>query len=308
MADIPAQLGQELLRMRQRRGISQFDLAVAMGWKGTNPVIQIEKGRRLPKPETIERLGEALGLSYLEVHYLNGLAGYVPPTRLPPADHIIRTLDAIADRLAQIPLPAAVMDYQFRCWVFNPAGLLFTGGDLAMGWEMLKRPLDVLQIIFDSRLAIRGSIADLANTEKEFVFTYKATNGFRQHEPFYRSLPERMADYLLPEDYDAFAQVWRMVDLNTVESVGALQVADFYARQEQGDIQLNFPEGVVACHLRRESILHLGDLFQVMTFLPVDSPTRPGNRALAESLFQRYAAGQMESLKVWDVVDMATLV
>ena len=80
MDDHAVAIGEALRRFRQQKGISQFDLAVAMGWKGTNPVIQIEKGRRLPRPDTIERLGACLGLSYVEVHYLNGLGGYVPPT------------------------------------------------------------------------------------------------------------------------------------------------------------------------------------------------------------------------------------
>ncbi len=39
-------LGSELRRLRTSQGISQFDLAVAMDWKGTNPIIQIEKDRR----------------------------------------------------------------------------------------------------------------------------------------------------------------------------------------------------------------------------------------------------------------------
>lgn len=298
-------LGQELLRMRQRKGISQFDLAVCMGWKGTNPVIQIEKGRRLPKPETIERLGQCLGLSYLDVHTLNGLAGYVPETRLPPAAHVVRTLEALADHLTAVPYPTAVLDYQYRIWLFNPAGLLFTGGDPEEARRLLARPCDVLQIVFDSRLGIRARIDDLAVTEKEMVFTYKAGNAFRQHEPFFRAMPERLAEHLLPDDYAALAAIWQSIDLQTVESVHALQVVDFYARLEQGDIRLRFPEGLVHCYFRREQILHLGELFQVMTFLPVDSAALPDNRQRADQVFAAYQG--TACLKLWEVMDINEL-
>ena len=56
MAEKTVTLGQELLRLRKRRGMSQFDLAVCVEWKGTGPVIQIEKDRRIPQPDTIEKL------------------------------------------------------------------------------------------------------------------------------------------------------------------------------------------------------------------------------------------------------------
>src|SRR5512134_3555827 len=92
-------VGEELRRFRVRRGISQFDMAVCMEWKGTNPLIQIEKNRRIPRPDTIERLGKCIGLNYLEIHYLNGLAGYHLPTRLPPANYVIDTLNQIAEVL-----------------------------------------------------------------------------------------------------------------------------------------------------------------------------------------------------------------
>jgi len=304
MANSTVTIGEALRRFRQQKGISQFDLAVAMGWKGTNPVIQIEKGRRIPRPDTIARLGACLGLSYVDIHTLNGLGGYVPPTRLPPQQHVLRTLQSLADHLARVPYPAAVLDYQYRCWVINPAGLILIDGDPATGRDILARPLDVLQLIFDSRLAIRSRIADLEDTEKEMTFSFKATNSFRQHEPFFISLPERHAAFLTPEDYQHFARVWRAVDLASADRLDALQVADFYARLEEGDIRLRFPEGEIVCYLRREAIMHLGDLFQVMTFLPLDTRTRPHNRELAETIFARYTPALDASLTVWDQLDV----
>lgn len=302
-------VGQELRRFRHQKGISQFDLAVCMEWKGTNPIIQIEKDRRIPRPDTINRLAECLGLTYTQVHYLQGLAGYVMPTRLPPPDQIIRTLESIAARLVDVPYPATVLDYQFRCWVFNAPSLIFTGSDLDLARQILSGPLDVLQMMFDSRLPIRQQVADLATTEQEMLFTYKATNALRQHEPFFLNVPARMAETLLPEDYDAFLRVWNAVDIDAPERVAPLAAADFYARMGQGDIQLRFPEGVVTCYFRREAVLHLGDLFQVLTYVPVESPELPGNRRLAERIFAKHSPPELAgaTLKLWDLIDIETL-
>ncbi len=58
-------LGQTLRLFREQaqpRKISQFRLAALMRWEGTAPIIEIEKGRRLPRPETLNALGEALQL------------------------------------------------------------------------------------------------------------------------------------------------------------------------------------------------------------------------------------------------------
>src|SRR5690242_9475285 len=68
----------------QPRKISQFRLATLMQWEGTAPVIEIEKGRRHPRPETLNALGEALQLSPADIAYLHGLAGYRTVTVMPP--------------------------------------------------------------------------------------------------------------------------------------------------------------------------------------------------------------------------------
>jgi len=45
------------------------------------------------------------------------------------------------------------------------------------------------------------------------------------------------ADHLLPADYAALAGVWHSIDLQAVDGVRSLQVTDFDARLEQGDIR-----------------------------------------------------------------------
>jgi len=88
-----------------------------MRWEGTAPIIEIEKGRRLPRPETLNALGEALQLSHADIAYLHGLAGYRATTVMPPLEQVKRVLQAIESEIAQTLYPVYIMDYQFRFWM-----------------------------------------------------------------------------------------------------------------------------------------------------------------------------------------------
>lgn len=293
-------LGHELARFRARRGISQFDLAVCMGWKGTNPVVQIEKDRRVPQPETLEKLGDCLGLNYLEVHYLNGLAGYIPPVRLPPRDFVVKTLDQIASLLTPFPYPAYVVDYHFRFWVANPATAMFVFGDVPFLRELLAKPLTVFDIIFDSRFPMRAAIEQIEPTEKDQIFRFKAINAYRQHEDFFQAFPACMAS-LEPEDYQRFVAVWQAVDVNVITSIQPAYLFEHYARLEYGDIRLIYPEGSVAFHIRADQVLALGSLFTIVSFVPVASSTHDENKKLAEIVRDKYTPGTGDSFRVWNL-------
>lgn len=312
MANKTVSVGGELLRFRMRQGMSQFDLAVCMEWKGTNPVIQIEKDRRLPKPETIERLGQCLNLNYLQIHYLNGLAGYVPPTRFPPPAQVVTTLGQLAPVLAEFPYPAFVFDYQFRLWMANPVGtMLLREGDAEYADRLMALPLNALDTVFDSRLAFCGRYDNLPAIQRGQVFRFKATNSFHQHEPFFWSMPERMKSVLAAGDYEAFQAAWNAIDLLTLPGPGpaapSIDIAEFYARMEHGDLRLRFDEGLIAFYMRVESVLHLGDLFIIVSFVPTVSASYPDNRARADAVSRRYAPPGSPDFRVWDVIDVAAL-
>src|SRR6266516_2480824 len=113
-------LGNAIKMIRERaqpQKISQFQLATLMQWEGTAPVIEIEKGRRHPRPETLNALGEALQLSPADIAYLHGLAGYRDITTMPPVEQIKRVLQAIEPTIANRLYPVYVLDYQFRHWM-----------------------------------------------------------------------------------------------------------------------------------------------------------------------------------------------
>src|SRR5258708_39195248 len=123
MTQVHLKLLGETIRMfreqAQPERISQFRLATLMQWEGTAPVIEIEKGRRRPRPETLNALGEALHLTPADIAYLHGLAGYREVRTMPPIEQIKRVLLAIEPEMARRLYPVYVLDYQFLPWMVN---------------------------------------------------------------------------------------------------------------------------------------------------------------------------------------------
>src|SRR5215472_10728477 len=184
-----------------------------MQWEGTAPLIEMEKGRRRPRPETLNALGEALQLSPADIAYLHGLAGYRAATVLPPIEQIKRVLQAIEPDIACRRYPVIVLDYQFRHWMVNTATAALVGGSLELLTELMRRGVHGFSVVFDSRLPVRQQFCDPEAVERERLFRFKAHNLYRRHEPFYLAYPKRMQPHLLPADYGRFVQCWDAVEV-----------------------------------------------------------------------------------------------
>src|SRR5262245_33447519 len=210
-------LGQTLRRFREQARptrLSLFRLASLMQWEGTAPIIEIEKGRRRPRTETLNALGEALQLSPADIAYLHGLAGYRDVTVLPPTEQIKRVLQAIEPDLAGRLYPVVIMDYEFRHWMVNSATAALIGGPLELLAELIRRRVHGFNAVFDSRLPVRQYLSDPIAVERDRMFRFKSHNLYRRHEPFYLAYPEVMQRGLLPEDYARFVQCWHEVEVD----------------------------------------------------------------------------------------------
>jgi hypothetical protein len=120
-------------------GLSQFRLAYLMGWEGTAPVVAIEKGKRRPRPDTLSALSAVLELSPADAAYLHGLAGHLDVTRLPLLAQIRRVLGRVEREIRHAPFPIA--------------------GEAATVAELGRRRAGVFDLVFDSRLPIRGNFS-----------------------------------------------------------------------------------------------------------------------------------------------------
>ena len=283
-------LGNTLKAFREQaqpKKISQFRLAALMQWEGTAPVIEIEKGRRRPRPETLNALGEALQLSPADIAYLHGLAGYREVTTMPPVEQVKRVLQAFEPEIAQRLYPAYVMDYRFRFWMINSATAAFQSGMIGLTTEMMKHEIDGLSMGFDSRLPFHHGSANSYEVEREAIFRFKAYNLYRRHEPFYLVYPECMERHLLPDDFQRFVQRWHEVDV---------RMQDLYPIAPQ--LNEHIGSVVLMFNIHIVEIPHLDRLLFAAYYEPKDDGS--GNRERCEQFFTQYSPPVKSCVCAWD--------
>jgi hypothetical protein len=250
-------------------------------------VVEIEKGRRLPRPETLNALGDALQLSPADIAYLHGLAGYRPETVMPPLEQIKRVLQTLIPDIAQRLYPVYVMDYQFRFWMMNSAVAAYEGGNEDHLGEMLRYGIDGLRLSFDSRLLSHDGFISPEAIEREALFRFKAMNLYRRHEPFYLAYPERMRPLLTIEDYARFEKRWQEVDV---------RMQDAYPTKPEIEECIGSTRMIFNVYMME--ILHLDRLFFVAYYEPKDDGA--GNRERCEAFFICNASKNKKCVCAWD--------
>lgn len=295
--------GVALRQFRKRAGIGVFDLAARLGWKGTGPVIELEKDRRVPRISTIDRLGEALKLPYSDIHYLRGLAGYGLYTQLPSKVQILTILDAIANTIADYPFPVYITDFRGTYWLINESETILRGTSYEYLQGLLRQRISVFDVIFDSRLDVRPKLVNAEQVEQEQVFRFKAYNLFRRHEPFYRAYPVHMRSRLLPADYNHFEATWNTVELNLVADKLLYPFGGFQAGQ--ADLQLRIPDGRAMCfHRVEQQILHVNGLFDLIYYRPAGTKSE---QEACTAYFTQHRANPRDSIKLWELSDIDEL-
>lgn len=255
-------LGKTVREARQQAGFSLVRLALEMGWQGTSPLVAIEKGRRLPQPDTIERLGERLQMPHTDIVYLQGLAGYRQPTQLPAAKRIRAVFQEI---IAAYPpehliFPVYVLDYQFRVWMSNLAPLIYLNDAVAVMRDFVERRRTLFEIIFDAQLNWDHTSTNHYEIKRDQVYRFKARNLFRRSEDFYLAYPECMEPLLAPADFALFKTIWD--DVQT-DSVGLYRIKTLNKTLVNG-VPMDFI-------LEDAPIPQLDDLFFMVSYYPEPS-------------------------------------
>jgi hypothetical protein len=286
-------LGEAIRQFRelaQPKKISLFRLATLMQWEGTAPIVEMEKGRRRPRPETLNALGDALQLGPADIAYLHGLAGYREPTVMPPIEQIKRVLQAIEPDIACRRYPVIVLDYQFRHWMVNSATAALVGGSLDALTDLMRRGVHGFSVVFDTRLPVRQQFSDPEAVERERLFRFKAHNLYRRHEPFYLAYPERMQPHLLPADYARFAEAWKAVEVRMDQA---------FPIHPQVVVRLGADEITFVIHM--VELLHVDRLLYVGYYEPKDDGR--GNRERCEAYFAREIPSPRACIRAWDFHD-----
>lgn len=163
-----AEIGTLLRNLRLRRGMSQFDLADAVGINNSY-LSRIENGERRPSPKILRKFADALQYSYDDLVVTSGIlsADFVkstPAEKPKPADQQTEMLKQLISSLqtqsgmAMAPVPAGV---KRSVPVFDtvPAGLLKEANVVEAYADMEKLVLSEEELAYDTRafaLVIKG--------------------------------------------------------------------------------------------------------------------------------------------------------
>jgi transcriptional regulator with XRE-family HTH domain len=296
--------GSALQQFRKRAGIGIFDLTVLMGWKGTGPIIELEKGKRLPRPATIDRLGEALNLTHSDICFLRGLAGYGPYTRMPTKPQILTVLNAVLDMVKGYPFPCYITDYRGMYWLFNPAETALMEKSFDDLRSLMRSAATIFDIVFDSRLGLSARLVNRAQIEQDHIFRFKAYNQYRRHEAFYLAYPDCMASRLTAEDYERFCAAWNAVEV-TLDSQKLVFPFGGFMRPS-GDIQITLSDEFSFRFDRVEQpILHLNSLFDLVYYRPTGTPDE---QKRCYEFFGQFNWKPDQFIKLWELLDVEAII
>jgi transcriptional regulator with XRE-family HTH domain len=281
---------------RGYKRVTQELLAERLGWSNAAHVSQIENGLRLPQAETIQRWVIACEGSMSEMYYLLGIAGYLPPTKFPPKQAFIPTLELVdLKTLINHPYPAYIVDYRSVLWVVNSATALFIS-DATPVTAFVGGAYSLFHFIFDPRLPVRNRIHNWEEYHRRQLLLFKMYNMLRQHEPFYKNFVEDTGKRLLPENAAELRRSWEETPMDAVD----LEVLN----REPILLQLT-PDIVIQFHHHTENIFNIADLFIVIRFEP-DANTPQEYLQVLEAICEPLRG--KPSAKLWEQIDIDSLI
>ncbi len=203
-------------RLAKEAGVSSSQIST---WKN---------GEGVPELRNVEAISDTLHLTPIQRHYLRGLAGYVAPTIMPPANEIVFYLDRYVDYIRDYEFPAYIDDYRFTYWACNSAAAVIVGGDIERLRELGYSGLTGIDITFDPRLGVIDRVVNREDLQRDQLLWLMTWNVMRRHEPWFRAYPACMETRLENSDtYDTFRYAWDEVTAAVEEPVPLLA----YSRQ-----------------------------------------------------------------------------
>lgn len=199
MMDTTRPLGDLLREWRQRRRLSQLDLALEAEIS-TRHLSFMETGRSRPSREMVLHLAERLEIPLRDRNIMLHAAGFAPAFAERSLDApALRAAREAVERLltAHEPHPALVVD---RHWTLIAANgglsILLTGVDP----ELMRSPVNVLRVSLHPR-GLAPHIVNLAEW-RDHVLTRLRRQGDITADPVLNDLLRELRDYPAPEEAD----------------------------------------------------------------------------------------------------------
>lgn len=159
-------VGELLRQWRQRRGLSQLDLAIAADVSARH-VSLVETGKSQPSADMILRLADQLHVPLRERNRLLLAGGFAPRYAERPLDH--RALSAVHDAIHRVlrahePYPAVVFDRQWNIVMTNRAVDPFFA---QVAPDLLRPPVNLVRLGLNPRGFAR-MVVNLADVRAVF--------------------------------------------------------------------------------------------------------------------------------------------
>ena len=189
---VPSDFGTVLREWRNRRRLSQIDLAIEAGTTQRH-LSFLEQGRSAPGRDIVSRLADSLWLTLRQRNALLSAAGFAPAhpessLDAPLLEPVREALQHVLD--GHLPYPAMVMDGFGELVAANSAFGLITEG--VAGW-LLEAPVNVLRVA----LHPEGMAARIVNLDD---WRLHILHGLRERGPHPRidALIEELESYGVP--------------------------------------------------------------------------------------------------------------
>lgn len=287
-------LGERIRHVREARGYTQQQISYLLNLGDPKTVGRWENGKQQPKPEYIQELARMLNISYAEEIYWLGLAGYIPPTRMPKKQQIIPVLEMFYQDIASHPYPAYFLDFRANFWALNPAAVALFGG-YSEAITSLQNFTNLLDLMFDSRLGFGGRVANLKVIQRGQLSRFISQRLNQRHEHYWKQYPESFKERWLAKDYQYFEALWKGMSLETVE---ADRFSEDAVKAMFGYLPLCAPDETrIEFKLVSQFVFYFSNQFNLVIFYP----STDEDKQKADAYFSQFWDVDQTRLKLWNL-------
>lgn len=255
-------LGGLIKTYRINKRLSQFDVAIAMGWKDTSRLSKIEQGRVKPTRPIVEKIMDSLDLSEEERGEFLMTCAY-----LPNDEEIAKVIRIVEDKINNWPYPAYLIDFSWRLLACNnaTAKTFYLKSELQKNLVNIKPNLLEFAFLPKQILPVEISKGEDNKNLKPFpiaqVAQFKIEQIMRANEKWYRELIRKMMVN------NTFKKLWKEVTPDLYDK----KLLDYEYKEVEG----NWTGKKITLRLHLFTSRIIPDIrFQTVLYLPSDKTTQ----------------------------------
>lgn len=184
------------IQLHNGRPWTQEDLAVAIESDKAH-INRIEKGKQRPNKETLDRIGDAFGLSWKQKRKLLACAGYLHSYPSPTQDEIDSTAHLLRPYIMNSDHPVALLDRELNIWDVNDIeAKVFFGFKNRDAFLEECRGLRLIEMMLSRSMSewFKQSVVGYWTYMRRQVMRFMEIYLPRQHLPEYQNILSRILE------------------------------------------------------------------------------------------------------------------